>query len=73
MTASHYLDQARKTLTNRDGITKPKPAQLTEATVYADLATAHALDRIATALETLAAHETAPAAVTVQPAIRHSA
>ena len=73
MDASHYLDQIRKTLASRDGISKPKPDQLTEADVYANAATAHALDRIATALETLAAAETStPVGVTLQPAIRHS-
>lgn len=74
MTASHYLDQARQALASRDGISKPKPSQLTQATVYADLAQAHALDRIATALETLAAHQTAPATdgATLQPAIHHT-
>ncbi|MFD5848382.1 hypothetical protein [Streptomyces chartreusis] len=71
MDASHYLAEIRKALTSRDGISKPRPEQLEAADVYANAATAHALDRIATALETLAA-DVAVDGINLQPAIRHS-
>lgn len=52
MTASHYLNELGKALTSRDGISKPRPQKFIEADVYANAATAHALNRIATASET---------------------
>lgn len=72
MTTGDYLGRIRQALASRDGISKPKSSQLAEADVYASAATAHALDRIATALETLAA-DVAPEFGTVQSAIHHSA
>ncbi|MFG2276984.1 hypothetical protein ACGFNY_45415 [Streptomyces chartreusis] len=72
MNASDFLDRARKALRTRDGISKPSSTQLAEADVYARIAQATALDRMAAALEALAA-DAAPAPGTVQPAIHHSA
>lgn len=71
-----HIAAARKALIPRDGTGgRTTPGQATVAIAHAEIAKAQAYDRIATALETLAAHATAPdtAGVTVQPAIRHSA
>lgn len=64
-----YLKQLDRALTSPDTISPPTTQQLTEADVYARAAQAHALTRIANALETIAA-DTTP---TVRPAIHHSA
>ncbi|MDT0608841.1 hypothetical protein [Streptomyces lancefieldiae] len=72
MQNADYLQKISRALASRDGISKPDSKQLAEADVYARIAQAHALTRIAGALEALAA-DTVPAGMTVQPAIRHSA
>lgn len=71
MNASEYLLKAHRALRTRDGITKPSTSQLAEADIYASIAQAHALDRLAAAMEALAADAVATPS-TVQPAIHHS-
>lgn len=66
-----YLAKIRTTLASRDGVTPPTTQQLAAADVYARAAQAHALDRIADALEVLAADGAVPRTA-VRPAIRHT-
>lgn len=68
---TNYLAKIRATLASRDGVTPPTAQQLAEADVYARAAQAQALDRIADALEVLAADGDVPQ-ITVRPAIGHT-
>ena len=69
-TAAEYRKLARQALLPGDGMNRPTASKLHEADVHASLAKAVALDRIADALEALAAN-TAPDMV-LEPAIHHS-
>ncbi|MFF8954080.1 hypothetical protein ACF09I_35585 [Streptomyces sp. NPDC014940] len=72
MTAADHLAKARSALTPRDGQgSRVTAEQAAEATAHAEIAKASALDRIATALEALAA-DTLPAGIDLRPAIGHS-
>jgi hypothetical protein len=68
--SNDHARNAALALIPRDGFNRPSAGQLHEADVHAHLATATALDRIADALEALAAN-TAPDTV-LQPTIHHS-
>ncbi|MFG2276691.1 hypothetical protein ACGFNY_43905 [Streptomyces chartreusis] len=71
---SEHITNALRALTPRDGMGgRITPGQATVAIAHAEIAKAKAFERIATALETLAAAETStPAGATLQPTIRHS-
>jgi hypothetical protein len=67
-TTAQLIARALDALKPETGLQKPSPQQIREADARARGATAAALDRIAGALEEIAANTT-PA---VRPAIRHS-
>jgi hypothetical protein len=68
-TAAEYRKLARQALLPGDGMPRPTASKLHEAEVHAALAKAVALDRIADALESLAA---TTALADLEPAIHHS-
>jgi hypothetical protein len=68
-TAAEYRKLARQALLPGDGMSRPTASKLHEADVHAALANSTALDRIADALEALAA---TTALAGLQPAIHHS-
>jgi hypothetical protein len=55
-----YLARIDRALASRDGISEPGKEQRAEAETYALIVQARALDRIATALEAIAADELTP-------------
>ena len=71
MTTADLIQQALQALTPDTGFHSPNQQQTSEAHARGVIATASALNRIADALETLAANTTPTA--TIQPAIHHSA
>lgn len=68
--SDNHARNAANALIPRDGFSRPSAGQLQEADVHAHLANAAALDRIADALEAIAANTT-PAPV-LQDSIHHS-
>jgi hypothetical protein len=68
-TAAEYRKLARQALIPGDGMRRPSDSQVREADVHAHLANSAALDRIADALEALAA---TTALADLQPVLHHS-